>query len=114
LALLKGRRLRFQATAFSPITFTLTNLLTGQQLGWAAITQFEVSCGNHPTVLISASNPSLTKIDPDTEYTCTIVALSEPNGQTGRSPAGSFTVTTTTDSLGGLPVWLLYRAAQQS
>ena len=94
------------------ITFTLTNLLTGQQVGWSAITQFEVTCGNQPTVLISADNPRLTNLDPDTEYTCTIVALNEPNGQTGRSPAGTFTATT--DSLGGLPVWLLYQATQQS
>ena len=59
------------------ITFTLTNLLTGQQVGWSAITQFEVTCGNQPTVLISADNPRLTNLDPDTEYTCTIVALNE-------------------------------------
>ena len=94
------------------ITFTLTNLLTGQQVGWSAITQFEVTCGNQPTVLISADNPRLTNLDPDTEYTCSIVALNKPNGQTGRSPAGTFTATT--DSLGGLPVWLLYQATQQS
>ena len=94
------------------ITFTLTNLLTGQQVGWSAITQFEVTCGSQPTVLISADNPRLTNLVPDTEYTCTIVALNEPNGQTGRSPAGTFTATT--DSLGGLPVWLLYQATQQS
>ena len=94
------------------IIFTLTNLLTGEQVGWSAITQFEVTCGNQPTVLISADNPRLTNLDPGTEYTCTIVALNEPNGQTGRSPAGTFTATT--DSLGGLPVWLLYQATQQS
>lgn len=94
------------------ITLTLTNLLTGQQAGWSAITQFEVTCGNQPTVLISADNPILTNLDPDTEYTCTIVALNEANGQTGRSPAGAFTATT--DSIGGLPVWLLYQATQQS
>ena len=94
------------------ITFTLTNLLTGQEVGWSAITQFEVTCGNQPTVLISADNPKLTNLDPETEYTCTVVALNEPNGQTGRSPAGTFTATT--DSLGGLPVWLLYQATQQS
>ena len=94
------------------ITFTLTNLLTGQQVGWSAITQFEVTCGNQPTVLISADNPRLTNLDPDTDYTCSIIALNEPNGQTRRSPAGTFTATT--DSLGGLPVWLLYQATQQS
>jgi len=94
------------------ITFTLTNLLSGQEVGWSAITRFEVTCGNQPTVLISADNPRLTNLDPDTEYTCSIVALNEPNGQTGRSPTGTFTATT--DSLGGLPVWLLYQVTQQS
>ena len=94
------------------ITFTLTNLLSGQEVGWSAITQFEVTCGNQPTVMISVDNPRLTNLDPDTEYTCSIVALNEPNGQTGRSPTGTFTATT--DSLGGLPVWLLYQATQQS
>ena len=94
------------------IAFTLTNLLTGQEVGWSAITQFEVTCGNQPTVMISADNPRLTNLDPDTEYTCSIVALNEPNGQKGRSPTGTFTATT--DSLGGLPVWLLYQVTQQS
>jgi len=94
------------------ITFTLTNLLSGQEVGWSAITHFEVTCGNQPTVLISADNPRLTNLDPDTEYTCSIVALNEPKGQTGRSPTGTFTATT--DSLGGLPVWLLYQVTQQS
>jgi hypothetical protein len=94
------------------INLTVTNLLTGQQIGWSAITQFEVTCGDQPTMLISVSNPVLTDLDPDTEYTCSIIALNEPNGQTGRSPAGTFMATT--DSLGGLPIWLLYQATQQS
>ena len=94
------------------IALTVTNLLTGQEVGWSAITQFEVTCGNQATVLISADNPRMTNLDPGTEYTCTIVGLNEPNGQAGRSPAGTFTATT--DSLGGLPVWLLYQAIQQS
>ena len=94
------------------INFTLTNLHIGQQVGWSAITHFEVTCGNQPTVLISADNPRLTNLDPDTKYTCSIVALNEPNGQTGRSPASTFTATT--GSLRGLPVWLLYQINQQS
>ena len=88
------------------ITFTLTNLLTGQQVGWLAGTQFEVTCGNLPTVIISADNPRIANLEPGTDYTCTIVAIIDE----GRSPAGSFTVTT--DSLGGLPIWLLYQATQ--
>lgn len=94
------------------ITFTLINLNTGQETGWSAITQFEVTCGNEPTVVVSATNPRISNLEPGTEYTCSIVAINEPNGQTEGSPAGTFTATT--DSLGGLPVWLLYQATQQS
>ena len=93
------------------ITFNLTNLLTGQQLGWSAITQFEVTCGDLPTVIVSADNTRLTNLEPGTGYTCLIVALNEVNGVTGRSPTGTFTATT--DSLGGLPVWLLYQASKR-
>ena len=94
------------------ITFHLNNLLTGQQLGWSAIAHFEVTCGDLPAVIVSADNPRLTNLEPGTDYTCSIVALNEVNGATGRSPTGTFTATT--DSLGGLPVWLLYQATQQS
>lgn len=98
------------------ITFYLTNLLTGQEVGWSAITHFEVTCGNLPTVIVSADNPRLTDLDPGTEYTCSIVAVNEysdgTDNFTGRSPAGAFTATT--DSLGGLPIWLLYQATQKS
>ena len=90
------------------ITFTLTNLLTGQQVGWSAVTEFIVTCGDLAPVTVSASNPILTDLDPGTEYTCTIVAV---NAQ-GESPPGTFTATT--DSMGGLPIWLLYQATQQS
>jgi len=90
------------------ITFTLTNLLTGQQVGWSAVTEFIVTCGDLAPVTVSASNPVLTDLDPGTEYTCTIVAV---NAQ-GQSPEGTFTATT--DSMGGLPIWLLYQATQQA
>ena len=90
------------------ITFTLTNLLTGEQVGWSAVTEFVVTCGHLPPVTVSASNPVLTDLDPGTQYTCSIVAV---NAQ-GQSPEGSFTATT--DSMGGLPIWLLYQATQQS
>ena len=89
------------------ITFTLTNLLTGQQVGWSAVTQFEVTCGDLAPVLVSASDPRVTGLEPDMDYTCSIVAVNDE----GRSPPGTFTATT--DSLGGLPVWLLYQATQQ-
>ena len=88
------------------ITFTLTNLLTGQQVGWSAVTEFIVTCGDLAPVTVSASNPILTDLEPETDYTCTIVAV---NAQ-GQSPEGTFTATT--DSMGGLPIWLLYQATQ--
>ena len=91
----------------SDITFTLTNLLTGQQVGWSAIVQFEVTCGDLDPVLVSVADPRVTGLEPDTDYTCSIVAINDE----GRSPRGAFTATT--DSLGGLPVWLLYQATQQ-
>lgn len=90
------------------IIFTLTNLLTGEQVGWSAITQFEVTCGNLAPVLVSAADPRVTGLEPGTDYTCSIVAINDE----GRSPTGTFTATT--DSLGGLPIWLLYQATQQS
>ena len=90
------------------ITFTLTNLLNGQQVGWSAVTEFIVTCGDLAPVTVSASNPILTDLEPGTDYTCTIVAV---NAQ-GQSPEGTFTATT--DSMGGLPIWLLYQATQQS
>ena len=90
------------------ITFTLTNLLEGEQVGWSAVTEFIVTCGDLAPVTVSASNPVLTDLDPGTEYTCTIVAV---NAQ-GQSPEGTFTATT--DSMGGLPIWLLYQATQQA
>ena len=90
------------------ITFTLTNLLTGQQVGWSAVTEFIVTCGDLAPVTVPASNPILNDLDPGTEYTCTIVAV---NAQ-GQSPEGTFTATT--DSMGGLPIWLLYQATQQA
>lgn len=91
----------------SDITFTLTNLLTGQQVGWSAIIQFEVTCGDLDPVLVSAADPRVTGLEPGTDYTCSIVAINDE----GRSPTGTFTATT--DSLGGLPIWLLYQATQQ-
>ena len=96
----------------SDITFTLTNLTTGQEVGYSAIVQFEVTCGDLAPVLISVDNPRLTDLEPDTEYSCSIVAINEPNGETGRSPTGFFTAVT--DPLGTIPVWLLYQATQQT
>ena len=96
----------------SDITFTLTNLTTGQEVGYSAIVQFEVTCGDLAPVLISVDNPRLTDLEPDTEYSCSIVAINEPNGDIGRSPTGFFTAVT--DSLGTVPVWLLYQATQQT
>jgi len=94
------------------ITLTLTNLLTGQEVGWSAITEFEITCGGLAPVMVSADNPRLTNLEPDTNYTCSIVAINEANGQEGRSPTGTFTATT--DSEGGMPIWLLYEAQQRS
>lgn len=92
------------------VELTLTNLLTGPEVGWSAVVYFEVTCGDKATVVVSVGDLLLTDLEPDTQYSCTIVAINEPNGETGRSPAGTFAFIT--DSLGGLPIWLLYQATQ--
>ena len=76
--------------------------------GWTAITHFLVTCDGFEQVVISVDNPSLINLDPDTTYTCEIVAVN----RVGQSPPSSFVATT--GSLGGLPVWLLYQATQQA
>lgn len=88
------------------IVFTLTNLTTPAETGWSVITGFKVTCGDRATVLISAANPRLTNLEPGTQYSCSIVAVTDE----GDSPTGSFSVET--DALGGLPIWLLYQATQ--
>lgn len=93
------------------IALTITNLLTGEEVGWSAITRFEVACAGLDAVSISPANPRLSNLEPDTEYTCSIVAINEVNGVEQRSPSSSFTAST--DSQGGLPVWLIYQATQQ-
>ena len=90
----------------SDITFALTNLLTGQQVGWSAITHFEVTCDGLPAALVSVADPRVTGLEPSTDYTCSIVAINDR----GPSPAGTFSATT--DTQGGLPIWLLYQATQ--
>ena len=90
------------------ISFTVTNLTTGEEMGWSVVTQFEVACSDRDPVVVSASNPRVTDLEPGTEYLCTIVAINDE----GRGPEGTFTATT--DPLGGLPVWLLYQATQQA
>jgi len=90
------------------LLITLNNLLTGEDQGWTAITHFLVTCDGFEQVVISVDNPSLINLDPDTTYTCEIVAVN----RVGQSPPSSFVATT--GSLGGLPVWLLYQATQQA
>lgn len=91
------------------LILAITNLTTPAETGWSVITHFIVTCGDNDPVQISPSNPTLTNLDPDTEYTCSIVAVNDE----GSSPAFQFTAVT--DSLSsGLPIWLLYQATQQS
>ena len=91
------------------LILALNNLTTPAQTGWSVITHFLVTCGNNPTVTVSAANPVMTGLEPDTQYNCTIVAVNDE----GSSATGQFTATT--DSLSnGLPIWLLYQATQHS
>ena len=90
------------------LSIILTNLLTGADQGWTAVTHFLVTCDGFDQVEISADNPSLTDLEPDTTYTCEIIAVNRH----GQSPPGTFVATT--GSLGTMPVWLLYQATQQA
>lgn len=89
------------------ISLTITNLLTGAENGWSGVTHFVVTCTGNDPVQISATNPVLTGLEPGTDYSCSIVAYNAK----GMSPWGQFSATT--DSMGGLPIWLLYQATQQ-
>ena len=94
------------------VRLTLTNLVTGPEVGWSALVHFEVTCGDEASVVVLVDDLLLTDFEPDTEYSCTIVAINEANGQMGRSPLGTFAFIT--DALGGFPVWLLYQAYAMS
>ena len=90
------------------LTIALNNLLTGGEVGWTAITHFLVACDGLQPVEISVDNPTLTNLEPDTTYNCSIIAVN----RLGQSPASIFVATT--DSLGTIPIWLLYQATQPS
>ena len=90
------------------LSIVLNNLLTGADQGWTAVTHFLVTCDGFDQVKISADNPTLTDLEPDTTYTCEIIAVN----RLGQSPPGTFVATT--GNQGGIPVWLLYQATQQA
>jgi len=88
------------------IMFVLLNLLTPDENGYSVVYAFQVTCNGLPTVTISADNPRLTGLDPETQYNCSIVAINDQ----GASPPGTFSVTTDAEGSPGLPIWLLYQA----
>lgn len=97
------------------IRFALLNLLSGAENGWSSIVSFEVTCDGLATVTISAKQPVLANLQPETQYNCTIVAINELNGAYGRSPPGNFSVTTEeVYEHRPLPIWMLYQAIQQA
>jgi len=89
------------------ISLVLTNLLTGADMGWSVVTHFVVTCGDSDPVTINALNPELTGLEPNTDYTCSIVAWNDE----GASTASEFAFTTE-ETISGLPIWLLYQATQ--
>jgi len=89
------------------IRITLLNLMQGSQNGWSAVTYFRVECDGLPVQIISADNPRLTGLEPETTYSCLIYA---GNDLGLGDQAGQFTVTTDAESGGGLPVWVIWAA----
>ena len=89
------------------ISVTILNYTEGSgEDGWSAILGYDVTCldsGGAQTY--SGSSFSLTDLDEETEYTCTVSAF---NSQ-GYGPESQF-VATTEFMPGGLPIWLLYEA----
>ena len=92
------------------ISITILNYTEGSgEDGWSAILGYDVTCldsGGAQTY--SGSSFSLTDLDEETEYTCTVSAF---NSQ-GYGPESQF-VATTEFMPGGLPIWLLYEASKQ-
>jgi hypothetical protein len=76
--------------------------------GWSVIVGYSISCSNESTLESASPVLSVSDLEPDTDYTCSVVAT---NAQ-GSSPQAFFTQRTGLNST-GLPVWLLYRASQE-
>ena len=94
------------------VSASLTNLSDPGADGWSAITRFIINCGDQDVVVaaqdLAAGDSILADLEPDTDYTCSVVAEND----LGASDAGR--IAFTTDATRGLPVWLLYQATQQS
>ena len=94
------------------VSASLTNLSSPGDDGWSAITQFIINCGDQDVVVtaqeLASGDAILTDLEASTDYTCSVVAVND----FGESDAGQLTFTT--DAIGGLPIWLLYQATQQS
>ena len=75
--------------------------------GWSVITGYSISCSGGGSSQSESAVLSVADLEPDTEYTCSVVAS---NAQ-GSSPEAFFTQRTDLTS-SGLPIWLLYEASQ--
>jgi hypothetical protein len=92
------------------IIVTITNFIAGTgEDGWSAITGYRVTCGDSAPVSSAQSPVTITGLQADTDYTCSVVA----ENAKGNSPASQFTTTTETTA-GGLPIWLLYEATKNN
>lgn len=92
------------------VSGTLINLSDPGDDGWSAITQFIINCGSQDVIVtasaLAAGDAILTDLEADTAYTCSVVAVND----LGESEAGQLMFTT--DGVGSLPIWLLYKASQ--
>lgn len=94
------------------VSGSLTNLSGSGDDGWSAITQFIINCGDQDVVVtaqaLASGSAILTDLEASTNYTCSVVAVND----LGESDTAQFSFTT--DAMGGLPIWLLYQATQQT
>ncbi len=94
------------------VSASLTNLSDLGDDGWSTITQFIINCGDQDVVVtvkqLASGDAVITDLEASTDYTCSVVAVND----LGESDVGQLKFTT--DAIGGVPIWLLYQAAQQT
>jgi len=91
------------------IIIDINNYIAGSgEDGWSVITGYRVTCNGVDPVTGTGNRVTVTNLEEETTYNCTVVAINS----FGSSSASSFTVTTEAFTPGGLPIWLLYQATQ--
>jgi hypothetical protein len=67
------------------VSGSLANLSGPGADGWSAITQFIINCGGQDVIVtakaLALGNAILTDLDPNSDYTCSVVAVKDPGGE---------------------------------